>query len=128
MNQVISIIDDYRYWPMVRQVFSQRVFRPLEGEFSDEREITAGLKAAQKVLAVFNFFSNEGHVLNGAIITLASCHLAPMMDYFVRAKEGRIMLDAYPALNQWWKQAARTSMVQFTDPDLSQLSDLGIGN
>lgn len=38
MNQVVSIIDSYGYWPMVRQVFSHRVFRPRLGERgSDER-------------------------------------------------------------------------------------------
>src|SRR5260370_15039686 len=28
MHQALSIVDSYAYWPMVRQGFSQRVFRP----------------------------------------------------------------------------------------------------
>jgi glutathione S-transferase len=128
MNQVIAIIDNYGYWPMVRQVFAQRVFAPLEREDSDEVEIAAGLKASQTVLAVLNGFAEEGYVLNGTAITLADCHLAPMMDYFVRAKEGRKTLNIYPALSQWWHHAEGTSMVQSTDPDLSQLGYLRNGN
>lgn len=128
MNQVIAIIDNYGYWPMVRQVFSQRVFSALVGEISDESEIAAGLMASHTVLSVLNAFAEEGYVLNGATMTLADCHLAPMMDYFVRAKDGRNTLNIYPALSQWWNHAEGTSMVQSTDPDLSQLGNLGNGN
>ena len=28
MDQIIGVVDSYGYWPLVRQVFSQRVFRP----------------------------------------------------------------------------------------------------
>lgn len=128
MNQVIAIIDNYGYWPMVRQVFSQRVFRSLEGEVPDENEIAAGLDATRKVPEVLNGFAEEGHVLNGASVTLADCHLAPIMDYFIRAKKGRDALRFYPALSQWWKYIAGTSMVQSTDPDLCQVSASSKGN
>src|SRR4051794_12763682 len=30
-NQIMSIVDSYAYWPLVRQVFSHRVFRPRLG-------------------------------------------------------------------------------------------------
>ena len=36
MAHVVSIVDNYGYRPMVRQVFAHRVFRPLEGERADE--------------------------------------------------------------------------------------------
>ncbi|MCP4073897.1 MAG: glutathione S-transferase domain-containing protein [Hyphomicrobiales bacterium] len=86
---------------MVRQVFSQRIFRPLAGEPSNEEEIAAGLKASRKVLYVLENIANEGFVLNGDLLTLADCHLAPMMDYFVRADEGRNALLKHPALSKW---------------------------
>jgi glutathione S-transferase len=123
MNQTIAVIDNYGYWPMVRQVFSQRVFSPLLGENSDESAIAAGLEASQTVLAVLDGFAQEGHVLNGATTTLADCHLAPMMDYFVRANEGREALERYPALSKWWKHAAAADMVRTTDPDLPRPGD-----
>src|SRR5215813_1099015 len=39
MAQIISIIDAYAYWPMVRQLFSHRVFRPRFGGAVDAAEI-----------------------------------------------------------------------------------------
>ena len=36
MNQIVAIVDSYGYWPMVRQVFSHRVFRRPAGETGDE--------------------------------------------------------------------------------------------
>ena len=35
MQQVVSIVDSYGYWPMVRQVFSHAVFRPRTGKAMD---------------------------------------------------------------------------------------------
>src|SRR5690242_2253458 len=42
MDQIIGIADAYGYWPLVRQVFSHRVFRPRTGQPSDEAEIGRG--------------------------------------------------------------------------------------
>jgi len=35
MNQIIAVADSYGYWPMVRQVFVQRVFIPASGGTAD---------------------------------------------------------------------------------------------
>jgi len=119
MDQTIAIIDNYGYWPMVRQVFAHRIFRPFEAEASSEDEITAGLRASGKVLAVLDRFADEGLILTGQRITLADCHLIPMIDYFCRAKEGRAALAACPALSQWWADISTLPMVAQTDPDIS---------
>ncbi|MCR9136302.1 MAG: glutathione S-transferase family protein [Alphaproteobacteria bacterium] len=118
IDQVTGIIDNYGYWPMVRQVFSQRVFGPLEGEPSDEGEIAAGLAAPRQVLAVLNGIAEEGLVLNGREITLADCHLAPMIDYFVRAGEGRDALSSHPELLKWWGHVSVMPALRSTDPGL----------
>ncbi len=39
MDQIIGVVDAYAYWPLVRQVFSHRVFRPRFGQLGDEAEI-----------------------------------------------------------------------------------------
>ncbi len=122
MDQVIGIIDNYGYWPMVRQVFSQRVFSPLEGEASNEDEITAGLAASRHVLAVLNGIADEGLVLNGRDFTLADCHLAPMIDYFVRAGEGRDALSSFPVLLKWWELISIMPALQSTDPKLPDMA------
>ena len=102
MDQVISVIDAYAYWPMVRQVASHAFFRPLFEEPSSREEIEAGLDASQKVLSFLDRVAAERVVLSGRNITLADCHLAPMIDYFVRAGKGKSALSSFPALQTWW--------------------------
>lgn len=122
MDQVISIVDSYGYVPMVRQVFSHSVFRPLADEPFSEDEIARGLEASKPVLAALESLAAEGLVLTGGdAFTLADCHLAPMIDYFIRAEEGRRALLAFPNLSRWWKDVSVQPAMIETDPDLSKL-------
>lgn len=121
MAQVVAIADAYGYWPMVRHVFSHRIFRPLEGEPSSEAEIAAGLEASHVVLAALETVAAEGLVLDGETVTLADCHLAPMVDYFRRAPEGAAAMPDYRALSRWWERiSARASLIE-TDPGLPEI-------
>lgn len=113
MAQVISIVDAYGYWPLVRQVFNQAVFRPADGLESDAAELGAGLVAAEGVLDALETVALEGCVLTGDTPTLADCHLAPMIAAFAAAPEGRAALARHPALSMWWSRwAPRSSMRQ----------------
>lgn len=119
MAQVISVIDSYAYWPLVRQVFAHRVFRQIEGEEADPSEIEAGLTAAGPVLAALEAVAAEGLVLGSAgPATLADCHLSPMIDYFTRAPEGTAALARFPYLSGWWARARQRPAFAETDPDL----------
>jgi glutathione S-transferase len=120
MDQVISVVDSYAYWPLVRQVSSHAFFRPLFGEPSSRQEIDAGLEASQKVLSFLDGIAGEGAVLSGRDFTLADCHLAPMMDYFVRAEEGKAALSAHPALREWWDRTSLLDVLKATDPFLAE--------
>lgn len=116
MDQVISVIDSYAYWPMVRQVASHAFFRPFFGEPSSPDEIETGLEASRKILSFLDGVAGEGLVLSGRDFTLADCHLAPMMDYFVRAEEGKAALSSHPALQGWWDRASALDVLNATDP------------
>lgn len=116
MAQVTAIVDNYGYWPLVRQVFSHRVFRPLAGEPFREDEIAAGLRAAVPVLAALEDIAAEALVLDGRAVTLADCHLAPMLDYFAAAPEGAAMLGGCAALSAWWEAARVRPAFLRTDP------------
>lgn len=122
MDQVISVINDYCYWPMVRQVFSHRVFRPLTGEPDCENEVSRGLEGSRQGLAALERIAMEGHILNGKVMTLADLHLAPMIDYFTRAEEGREVLFDFSGLSNWWKEISVIPELSETDPDLSALA------
>ena len=116
MDQLVSVIDAYGYWPMVRQVSSHGFFRPFFGEPSRREEIDAGLEKSRKVLTFLDGVAGEGLVLDGCVLTLADCHLAPMIDYFVRVEEGRAALRGHPALQRWWDRVSGLEVVNATDP------------
>ena len=116
MDQVIAAIDAYAYWPMVRQVSSHAFFRPLVGEPSSREEIDLGLDASRTILAFLDRVAGEGEILTGREITLADCHLAAMMDYFVRADEGKAALSHHPALQGWWDRVSGLDILAQTDP------------
>tara|TARA_A100001391_G_scaffold51073_2_gene31100 strand:- start:62 stop:649 length:588 start_codon:yes stop_codon:yes gene_type:complete len=118
MAQIISITDSYGYWPMVRQVFAHRVFRPIEGDQPDENVIAAGRIASQKVCEAIEKLLGEDAFLVGDEITHADLHLAAMMAYFCTASEGRDVLDRCPRLKRWWQMIADHSVLRDSDPGL----------
>jgi glutathione S-transferase len=120
MDQAISVIDSYAYWPMVRQVSSHAFFRPFFGEPSSRGEIVSGLEASLKALSFLDEIAGEGLVLAGHDLTLADLHLAPMMDYFVRAEEGKRALASYCALQRWWDRMSGLDILKATDPFMAQ--------
>jgi glutathione S-transferase len=116
MDQVISVIDAYAYWPMVRQVSSHGFFRRLFGEQWSREEISAGLEESRKILSFLDGVAAEGLVLSGDDLTLADCHLAPIIDYFVRAEEGKAALSPHRALQRWWCRTSALDVLRATDP------------
>jgi glutathione S-transferase len=118
MAQIISVIDAYGYWPMVRRVFSHRVFRPRNGEPSDEHEIQRGVSESERVVAALEDLAATATYLTGDAVSLADLHLAPMIAYFTMAPEGRAILARYPTLSAWWDvMRSRDSLVR-TDPKI----------
>jgi glutathione S-transferase len=111
MDQIVGIVDAYAYWPLVRQVFSHRVFRPCSGQTGDEAEIARGVQASAKVLAALEPLVGDG-------VTLADLHLGAMIAYFVHAPEGRQALQGYPRLAAWWARLAARPSFAATDPGL----------
>ncbi|WP_027530970.1 glutathione S-transferase family protein [Bradyrhizobium sp. WSM3983] len=117
-NQIMSIVDSYAYWPLVRQVFSHGVFRPRMSRPVDESEFQRGLEAAPRVLAALESIAGEGPWLCGNQLSLADIHLAPMVGYFVLAEEGRALLQKYPRLGAWWSELSNRSTFVATTPRL----------
>ena len=102
MNQIIAVADSYGYWPMVRQVFAQRVFRPASGGVANEAMIAEGVEKSAKVLAALDGLAAGGPFLVGNTLSLADLHLGAMVAYFVMAQEGRDALSRHQKLSRWW--------------------------
>jgi len=121
MDQIIGVVDAYAYWPLVRQVFAQRVMRPRFGRPVDEAEIAAGLAAAPRVLGALEKLASGDTFLTGASLSLADLHLGAMVAYFTQAPEGAALLSSYGRLAAWWSSlATRPSMIA-TDPQPTTL-------
>lgn len=117
MTQIISIIDSYGYVPMVRQVFSERVFGPSTGRTSDEVVVRQGLEKSLRVLAALEAIAGDTGPLTGDW-SLADFHLAPMIAYFTAASEGRDMLARFPRLAAWWDIIRTRPSLIDTEPGL----------
>lgn len=117
-SQFLSIVDSYVYWPMVRQVFSHRVFRPRLGRPADVTEIQKGLEAAPKVLAALERLVADSEYLCGDAISLADIHLAPMIGYFAMAEEGEALLKTQRKLSHWWSTMSARTAYRATRPSL----------
>jgi glutathione S-transferase len=118
MDQIIAIVDSYGYWPLVRQVFSHRVFRPAGGQPGDEAEVAKGLASAAKVLQALDDLAVPGAFLTGEAVSLADLHLAAMIAYFTAAPEGATLLSRQARLADWWQGFARRPSMAATDPGL----------
>ena len=118
MSQIILVIDNYGYWPMVRQVASQRVFRPRSGEPADEREVQKGLDASARVLDAIEKLISGQQFLIGKYLSLCDIHLAPMIAYFAMTAEGSAALSDRPRLSRWWTNMQQRPSVIATDPGL----------
>lgn len=118
MAQIIGIIDSYGYWPMVRQVFLERISNPARGIKANESAVAEGLDRAEHCCGVLEGLVTGGPFLLGDGITLADLHLASMMDYFTRPSEGAACLARFDKLSRWWAMIRERASIVETRPTL----------
>lgn len=117
-DQIVAVVDSYGYGPMVRQVFSQRVFRQRVGSPVDEAEIARGIEGSARVLAALETLAAGGGFLVGDRLSLADLHLAAMTAYFAAAPEGASELARHPRLAAWWRAMQQRPSLAATAPGL----------
>ena len=123
IEQIISIVDSYGYWPLVRQVFGNGVFNPRFGLPIDADAYERGLSAAPRVLDALDCLLTEDSYLVAPTITLADIHLAPMLSYFVESEEGLKLLQTRARLALWWSHISREKGFVETKPVLPASSE-----
>jgi glutathione S-transferase len=122
VSQIISVIDSYAYWPLVRQVFSHGVFRPRLGHPADPTEYQRGLEAAPSILRAFDRLSGDGGFLVADSLSLADIHLAPMIAYFTSDPNGETLLTQHHRLSAWWSMMSVRKHLVDTRPVLPEAS------
>lgn len=119
MRQIIAIIDNYGYQPLVRKVFSESVFGPTFGEETNGHVLSEGLQESAPVLsALEKLVSDQGYIAAPGY-TLADAHVVPMIDYFTMAPEGTALFSRYPKLTSWWNKVKERHSTISTRPDLA---------
>ena len=118
VSQIISIVDSYVYWPLVRQVFSHGVMGPMIGRPSDPMEFHRGLEAAPGILEGLNRLASGNEFLVNDTLTLADLHLAPMISYFIESEEGQAIFGKYDRLCTWWSAISAREAFAETKPKL----------
>jgi len=117
-NQIISVIDNYGYRPLVWDIFAERVRAPVHGRSADEAKIAAAIPKVRLCLqALEDLIDPKGAYLAGGDVSLADLHAAPMFAYFTMAEEGAGLLAAHPRLHGWWQaMRGRPSMAATRSP------------
>lgn len=116
LNQIISILDNYGYRPMVWDIYVERISAPNEGRASDEARIAAGLRQSRTCLAAIEDLMGDDPWLAGSAVSLADLHAAPMIDYLVKTPEGLALLRERPRLKAWWERLSQRPSVLATQP------------
>lgn len=122
INQILSIIDSYAYWPLVRQVFSHGVMGPRLSRPSDPTEYQRGLEAAPRVLHALECLASGGSFLVADTFSLADIHLAPMIAYFTSAADGLALFKKNEHLCEWWSAMSTRPKFIETTPKLPEPS------
>lgn len=121
-DQIISVVDNYAYWPLVRRVSSQGYLNKALGSEVDQSELEAGLNAAPKVLSALNDLVSDQGLLKTGLLSLSDIHLGPMICYFQMAPEGVKLLQSYPQLFRWWDAISAQQGLEQSKPKLPRLS------
>lgn len=120
VSQIISVIDSYAYWPLVRQVFSHGVFRPRLGHPADPTEYQRGLETAPLVLRALDQLASGGGFLVAESLSLADIHLAPMIAYFTSDPNGETLFNQHDRLAIWWSAMSLEKHFVETKPVLPE--------
>jgi glutathione S-transferase len=115
VNQVISIIENYGYRPMVWSIFIERYRATVAHRFADEAKIEAAIPQVAYALDALEHMADEkGPHFTGKRLTLADLHLAAMLAYGTLAPEGAALVKARPRLARWWDRMRRRPSMQDT--------------
>jgi glutathione S-transferase len=117
-NQVMSIVDSYTYWPLVRQVFVHGVIGPRVGRPFDPEEVARGLAAAELTLDALEDLIGNNRFIAGSTLSLADIHLAPMLSYFSEADAGEAAIHRRVRLARWFAEICRRQAFLETKPVL----------
>lgn len=104
MNQIVAMLDNYAYLPMVWDVYVQRM-EASGNEAIDEARIAGGLEKARLFLEALSNLLGAENWLSGPEPSFADFHAAPMFGLFTEAPEGAALIREFPSIQAWWERS-----------------------
>jgi glutathione S-transferase len=119
VNQIISIIENYGYRPMVWSIFVERCRAAVAGRMADEELIAAAVPQVAYALDALEEMTGSPYLI-GEALSLADLHLAAMLAYGTLAPEGATLVEARPRLQRWWSAMKQRASMRDTRSSLEE--------
>lgn len=119
MTQIMRVVDNYAYGPLVGKIVVQRLVMPKLGETPDEQAIAEAVTDGRKALGELErLIGDDGYAVGGKL-SLADLHLVPVLDYLAMTEpEGRDLLNGAHKVRKLYDNLAARESVRRTRPDL----------
>ena len=116
--QTIGIVDSYAYNALITRTFIQRAVVPMLGGTTDESMIEGARGDCERVISVLNGRVTGQDYFGGDSVSLADCHVVPVIHYTGQIPEGQALLSKAPALTAWMERMSSRDSVSSTVPSM----------
>jgi glutathione S-transferase len=116
--QTIGIVDSYAYNALITRTFIQRAVVPMLGGTTDESMIEGARGDCEQVISVLNGRVTGQDYFGGDSVSLADCHVVPVIHYTGQIPEGQALLSKAPALTAWMERMSSRDSVSSTVPSM----------
>ena len=116
--QTIGIVDSYAYNALITRTFIQRAVVPMLGGTTDESMIEGAQGDSERAISVLNGRVTGQDYFGGDSVSLADCHVVPVIHYTGQIPEGQALLSKAPALSAWMERMSSRDSVSSTVPSM----------
>jgi glutathione S-transferase len=117
MTQLINIVDGYAYGPLIGNIVIQRLVMPKLEQQPDEAAIQNAIEPGRTAVSAMDQLI-AGEFAVGSTVTLADCHMLPVIDYLALTEEGKQMMANERRLSGWFEKFRQRDSVTKTAPEL----------
>ena len=112
MYQIISIFNNYLYWPAVRVLTIENLVVPSQGGEPDKEKIRDAITPAQNAFKAIADIASFHPYLLGDQLTLADFYLIPAFKYISLTPQYKQVTESVPQLREWYKEVRSLDIVK----------------
>ena len=103
MRQIQGVVDSFAYRPMVWGLYVA-----LSEKSAEPAALAEAAAQSRRALGALESLAAAPWLLGGNL-SLADCHLAPVIGYLAAMPEGLSLLQEYPGISSWWDRCRARS-------------------